>query len=637
MRNEVLALRQHLAQVYAAQAETSVQRFESSWTQIFLAIPQHRLEQRDFPELLKPNAFESAVLLDEHDQPLYPSLRPNGESLPGLDELLSERYMSAEQFSEADWQSLCSGLDKEGRVPLQLAAQAYQGWASWHVGRGEKQKTIALLKSSLLDKRFESVLDPRARLIQPNAQLLFVRLGREVQDTSVTVIVEGLERRLNSYDDPRMASPQRLFLMRELLRIAPHTPEFPTLDAEAIANAYIEVLPRELPKAGAFQPTGAPGIWAIRVPGKPVILLARTERLQSGLLSSLNRSLGGGAVRSTVLEPKSRDVGPVPAIVRMPAGQLLPDWTVVLRPIRDDAFAQLASRRTALYYWGAMIAIALVATGTLLLGHVLLRELRLTRLKNDLISTVSHELKTPLTSIRALVESLLTDNPTPQEQREYLELVAKENKRLTRLIENFLTFSRMERGQHSFQLRELELEAVVHEAISAAGERFESMGDRFKIEIDPNLPSIRGDHDALATAVLNLLENAYKYSGEDRTVALGVQREQECVSIRVSDNGIGISQRDQKRIFDRFFQADQSLSRGASGCGLGLSIVRFIVTAHEGSINVRSELGKGSTFTIRLPAARDRSYAAETANARPVQQLAVEGDPVKAGGTQHAS
>jgi signal transduction histidine kinase len=136
--------------------------------------------------------------------------------------------------------------------------------------------------------------------------------------------------------------------------------------------------------------------------------------------------------------------------------------------------------------------------------------------------------------------------------------------------------------------------------------RFADAGVRFSTEIAADLPVVSGDFDALVTVVVNLLDNAYKYTEDDKEIMLRTYAQDGAVCFEVEDNGIGLSRRAAKRIFDRFFQVDQSLHRRAEGCGLGLSIVQFIVDAHHGSIGVRSEPGTGSTFTVRIPAAAAR-------------------------------
>jgi signal transduction histidine kinase len=221
-----------------------------------------------------------------------------------------------------------------------------------------------------------------------------------------------------------------------------------------------------------------------------------------------------------------------------------------------------------------------------------------------LAATVSHELKTPLAAIRLLVDTLLDqERPDPQQAREYLQLVARENERLTRLIDNFLTFSRMERGRQQFTLATVEPGEVARRAIESMQERLHDPNCRFESRIEPELPAIVGDVDALVTVLVNLLDNALKYTRNEKQITLSVYVQDGCVCFAVADDGIGMSLRNQRRVFDRFFQVDQKLSRPAGGCGLGLSIVRTIMAAHNGTIDVKSELAKGSTFTVRIPVA----------------------------------
>ena len=213
-----------------------------------------------------------------------------------------------------------------------------------------------------------------------------------------------------------------------------------------------------------------------------------------------------------------------------------------------------------------------------------------------------------LASMRLLVDTLLNSQPiNEQTAREYLELIAQENLRLSRLIDNFLAFSRMERNKYAFGFREVPAAAIVEGAVTAVRERFNAPGCQFKTEIAPDLPSVEADPDALVTALVNLLDNAYKYSGEQKQITLSASAADGSVRFAVRDNGIGLSARDTRRIFKRFFQVDQRLSRSGGGCGLGLSIVKYIVSAHRGNVRVESQPGRGSTFTLSLPGAVARA------------------------------
>jgi signal transduction histidine kinase len=282
----------------------------------------------------------------------------------------------------------------------------------------------------------------------------------------------------------------------------------------------------------------------------------------------------------------------------------MPEWELAVELEGANPVAAATARRTAVYLWTGGAGIALIGVLALAVGGYVGRQMRLTRLKNDLIATVSHELKTPLASMRVLVDTLLEGRRVdPQQTREYLSLISTENERLSRLIDNFLTFSRMERNKQSFQFEAVDMGEVVRLAVSAMGERVTLPQCQLEVEVGESVPTVRGDRDALETVVLNLLDNACKYTAEEKRIGVRVLGAEGGVCVEVRDNGIGMTRRVMRRIFDRFYQVDQTLARRAGGCGLGLSIVKFIVEAHGGTIRVESEVGKGSRFVVRLPMA----------------------------------
>jgi signal transduction histidine kinase len=234
----------------------------------------------------------------------------------------------------------------------------------------------------------------------------------------------------------------------------------------------------------------------------------------------------------------------------------------------------------------------------LIAGRAFLRQMKLARLKTDLVAAVSHELKTPLAAMSLLVDSLLeSPENDPQRVREYLELISRENARLSRLISNFLTFSRMERNRSQFEFAPTNAHAVARAAI-------DSIGDRYHVEVSVigDLPPLYADEDALVTVLLNLLDNAFKYSREPRRIELSAYLEEGRCCFAIRDNGIGIAPREQKRIFRRLCQVDRHLTSHTGGVGLGLSIVEFIVEAHGGEVRVESRPGSGSRFVVTLPA-----------------------------------
>lgn len=278
------------------------------------------------------------------------------------------------------------------------------------------------------------------------------------------------------------------------------------------------------------------------------------------------------------------------------------DWEVELYLRGGNAVIASTDEDIALFAWTAGLAVVanLVIAG--LAGSAVLRQMKMQELKNSTLATVTHEFKTPLASMRVLLDTLLEGRyRSPEQFREYLELAVRENHRLSRLIENFLTLSRIERGVYTFHKEAVAPGEIVQAAIDAMNVKME--GSHIESRPGENLPPVLGDRDALGMALLNLLENAWKYTGGEKQIAVETRRDGGRVVFTVSDNGIGIDRSEQENIFKRFYQVDQKLSRSAEGCGLGLSIVKHIVEAHGGSVSVESALGKGSRFLISIPAA----------------------------------
>jgi signal transduction histidine kinase len=253
------------------------------------------------------------------------------------------------------------------------------------------------------------------------------------------------------------------------------------------------------------------------------------------------------------------------------------------------------------YLWIALLAIAVVALAALAAAQALRRQWRLARLKTDLVAAVSHELKTPLASVRLLVETLLEDERPEGRTREYLEMIARENLRLSRLIGNFLTFSRLERNLRKFDIRATSPERVVAAVVESAEERLRAPDCHFEVQVAAGLPPVRADEDALVTVLLNLLDNAWKFTSAPKRISLRAASRNGHVVFSVEDNGIGIAAGERRKIFRRFYQVDRRLARESAGCGLGLSIVDFIVRAHGGTVEVESQPGQGSTFSVVMP------------------------------------
>ena len=246
--------------------------------------------------------------------------------------------------------------------------------------------------------------------------------------------------------------------------------------------------------------------------------------------------------------------------------------------------------------------VACLLTGTVLLFVFLRKEANLSRLQTDFVSKVSHELRTPLTSIGMFVETLQSKRITnPEEVDACLDVLQRETSRLTERIERLLDWGRMEAGKQVYSRRPDAVEPIVSEAIRTFD--VASLGRKVEVAVDvaPNLPLVFVDRSALVDALVNLLSNGYKYTGENKQLELSVRKDGERVRFTVSDNGIGIPRREHRRIFEKFYRVDEWLSREVEGSGLGLAIVRHVVKAHDGWIELESEPGKGSKFTILIP------------------------------------
>ena len=287
------------------------------------------------------------------------------------------------------------------------------------------------------------------------------------------------------------------------------------------------------------------------------------------------------------------------------------DWTLILHSHRSTpehfASVNFAINASLLLLLGGALMISLV-----LALRAADRAMRLSTMKGDFVSNVSHELRTPLASIRVFAELLrLGRVQTPEKVREYGEFIERESRRLSRLIENILDFSRIESGRKTYTFAPTDVRQVVEGVLQSFDVHLKHHGFTARLEAPgPPLPEVLADADALGQAVHNLLDNAVKFSGEARSIEVLLAAGEGEVSIGVRDRGIGVPLDEQAKIFDRFHRVSTGLVHEVKGSGLGLSLVHHIVTVHGGRVTVESAPGKGSTFTLHLPA---RNRAADEA------------------------
>jgi len=267
-----------------------------------------------------------------------------------------------------------------------------------------------------------------------------------------------------------------------------------------------------------------------------------------------------------------------------------------------DPAAPLAFRNRTLYIALLVLLYLGIGVGFGLTIREMRRAYKLSRMKTDFVANISHELRTPLTGVRLFAETLRAGRAEgPEEVRQCVAMLSAEADRLSRMVEKLLDWSRLEAGRTSLELERTEVPALLDRIGQAY--RAQQLPASYQTELDPQLPPVNVDRDAMAQVVLNLLHNAVKYTGEDKRIRVRARRAGRNVAIEVEDNGPGVRPHERKRIFERFYRADDLLSRQTVGTGLGLAIAKKIVELHGGRIELDSRVGQGSTFRVLLPAA----------------------------------
>ena len=398
---------------------------------------------------------------------------------------------------------------------------------------------------------------------------------------------------INSGRPTRWRSPVQIYLMRSLLS------GLVGLDADAARmdlsseihdSEQIIALANDLHRLGRPFHTGAGPGWLAYGDEPWLITIISAAPFAPAVVL---------AVSSKKVSPPDARFLPAHSSQGFPLGEGFADLHVEWMPGR---FPMPNAMPPALYATG----IALILGVTMLAGYLLLRdvsrEVQVAEMRSLFVASVSHELKTPLTAIRMFAETLAMGRDGNERTRsEYLQTIVNESERLSRLVDNVLDFARIERGKKIYQLQPVFLADVVRSAAQAIQYPLAQQGFALIVSIDENLPSLTADADAMEQAILNLLANAMKYSGDSRQIELHLRRLDEEAVIEVIDRGIGIRKEDQPRIFEKFYRVRSTETDRVPGAGLGLTLAMHAVKAHGGCLEVSSEVGRGSTFSVRLP------------------------------------
>jgi signal transduction histidine kinase len=267
-----------------------------------------------------------------------------------------------------------------------------------------------------------------------------------------------------------------------------------------------------------------------------------------------------------------------------------------------DWLSSQSSLQPLFYVLIVILVLGMTLFGAYLLLRDVRREVRIAEMRSQFVSSVSHELKTPLTAIRMFAETLRLGRLQNQKtQAEYLDTIVNESERLTRLLNNVLDFSKIEKGKKTYRPLPASLPEVIRAAARAMEYPLSQQGFKLNVEVEEDLPDVCVDRDALEQAVLNLLHNAMKYSGDSREIDLRLRKSDKLAVIQVIDRGVGIAAQEHKKIFEKFYRVPSAENERLPGTGLGLSLVNHIVAAHGGRIEVESTPGRGSAFSIFLP------------------------------------
>jgi signal transduction histidine kinase len=294
-------------------------------------------------------------------------------------------------------------------------------------------------------------------------------------------------------------------------------------------------------------------------------------------------------------------------------GEALPHWEAALYLMRPQQLQEMAGnvRRTLVYLIAA--ALAAIAFGGWAVFADARRQMALAQKKTDFVSNVSHELKTPLTSIRMFAEMMQSGNAAEEKRPQYLRIIVAEAERLTRLINNVLDFARLERKHKRYDFHPLDLHEVIARTWEGHELHLREQGFTTRWQAAPPPYPVRGDDDALAQILVNLLSNAEKYSTERKEVEIHSYLTENSVHVSVLDRGSGVPPGEEAKIFEAFYRAHDSLASGIQGSGLGLTLAQRLAKEHGGEITYQAREGGGSNVTLRLPltmnTAADRSRA----------------------------
>ncbi len=281
---------------------------------------------------------------------------------------------------------------------------------------------------------------------------------------------------------------------------------------------------------------------------------------------------------------------------------LLPSYYLGIAQV-GVSLDQLIRNRTYTNLGLLFFLIAILTAGLFFLYRNVRREVQLSQAKSEFVSNVSHEIRTPLSLIQMFAETLEMNRvKTEEKKHEYYNIIRKESERLSRIVNRILSFSQIEARKRRFEMSDINLKDLCDEILASYDFHLKNKGFDYDYQYQENIPAISGDKEAISEAIINLVDNAIKYSVEKKQLDISISCDDRQVYLKVKDYGIGIARQHQHEVFDQFFRVPSNNVHNTKGSGLGLTLVKHIMDAHHGSITLDSAPGKGSTFTMTFPA-----------------------------------
>jgi signal transduction histidine kinase len=298
----------------------------------------------------------------------------------------------------------------------------------------------------------------------------------------------------------------------------------------------------------------------------------------------------------------SRIIAENTGYLAIPFPENFPKWKLFLSENRPGFMTTLMQAGSGIYLLAFILIVLFMLLGFVFILYTLNVELRLNKLKSEFISNVSHELKNPLTSIRMMTEMLHHNRVENDERKaEYYSAMLEESEHLSHLIDNILDFSRIDEDRKKYEIIDLDLDKLIREFLNSIREMTRETGFEISYSYPNQVSVIRADRNAILQVLHNLVDNAIKFSGTSRKIAINLVLKDKEMQLSVKDCGIGIPKKDQEKIFERFYRCREAQQSGIRGSGIGLTIVKKIVEDHGGHLTLSSRLGEGSIFSVRLP------------------------------------